>query len=338
MERSRREAAVLLLAAGAAALVPGRGYASTGMALEGPTGIPLTGPPLTGPQTGAPALGAPDAPDPVQGSVAVANDPFEHLTAPVMINGHGPYPFVVDTGASISCVARGLAEQLGLPIEEKRQLHTVVGVKTAPMALVDELRIGVRRSRRMSALAIPIEEPGIQGVLAVDWLHDQRLTLNFVTSNLEFAASRGEQSEPGRVVVPARRRWGQLTIVDAELGDRKVSAMVDSGSQVSLCNTSLLSLLDRSQVKGPRRELVQMISVIGEPFSGELVYLPFLRLGGLQLGNVAVVHSDAHAFAIWGLADKPAILLGMDLLRQFRAVSLDFGRSQVRFDLSDAQV
>jgi hypothetical protein len=78
--------------------------------------------------------------------------------------------------------------------------------------------------------------------------------------------------------------------------------------------------------------------VIGEPFSGELVYLPFLRLGGLQLGNVGVVHSDAHAFAIWGLADKPAILLGMDLLRQFRAVSLDFGRSQVRFDLSDAQV
>jgi hypothetical protein len=26
-------------------------------------------------------------------------------------------------------------------------------------------------------------------------------------------------------------------------------------------------------------------------------------------------------------------LLGMDLLKQFRAVSLDFGRSQVRFDL-----
>ena len=43
-----------------------------------------------------------------------------------------------------------------------------------------------------------------------------------------------------------------------------------------------------------------------------------------------------HVFDLWGLRDKPALVLGMDLLAQFDTVALDFGRSQVRFDLSEA--
>jgi hypothetical protein len=185
----------------------------------------------------------------------------------------------------------------------------------------------------MAALSIRLEQPDVQGVLAVDWLKGQRLVLDFANSSLQFAASRKESSGPGHVVVPARRRNGQLTMVDAELGEKRVNAMIDSGSDTSVCNTPLLRLLDRAQAIPVNRQLVEMVTVIGEPFSGELVYLPFLRLGGLQLGNVGVMHADTHVFDIWGLADKPTVLLGMDLLRVFQAVALDFGRSQVRFDL-----
>lgn len=323
MQHTRRGATGGLLAGLATALAPHRAFAEP--APPSPA-APAAAPDAREPAAAAPASGA-------DSSVATGNDPFAHLTAPVTINGQGPFTFVVDTGASISCVSRTLAETLALTIQERRKVHTLVGVKFAPMAMIDELLVGVRRARRIYALAIPIEEPGIDGVLAVDWLRHQRVTLDFADSNLQFAASRAERSAPGRVVVPARGKQGQLTIVDAELGDRRVNAVVDSGSQESLCNSALLALLDRAQAIPPRRELVHMVSVVGEPFTGERVYLPFLRLGGLLLGNVGVVHSDAHAFAIWGLQDKPSILLGMDLLRQFRAVSLDFGRSQVRFDL-----
>ena len=57
--------------------------------------------------------------------------------------------------------------------------------------------------------------------------------------------------------------------------------------------------------------------------------------GGLHLGNVSVFYADMHVFDIWGLKDKPAIVLGMDLLTEFKSVALDFGRSQVRFDFLD---
>jgi hypothetical protein len=318
MQHSRREAAVGLLATAATALLPNSVRADA----------------QTPASNNAPA----QTPPPVEGSVTTGRDPFDHLTAPVMLNGQGPFPFVVDTGASISCVSQKLAEDLGLPIQEERVVHTMVGVRHAPMALIDELRVGVRRERRVAALMIPLFEREVQGVLAVDWLKGQRVTLDFAARSLDFARSKAEHSEPGRVVVPARRRNGQLTIVDADLGKQRVNAMIDSGSEASLCNSALLSLIDRKQAAPAQRRLVHMISIVGEPFAGELVYLPFLQLGGLQLGNVGVVHSDTHAFAIWGFADKPAVLLGMDLLRQFRAVSLDFGRNQVRFDLTPDQI
>jgi hypothetical protein len=65
-----------------------------------------------------------------------------------------------------------------------------------------------------------------------------------------------------------------------------------------------------------------------------MIYLPFLRLGGLRLGNVPVIYADMSVFDLWGLKDKPAVILGMDLLTQFEMVALDFGQGQVRFDVA----
>jgi hypothetical protein len=282
------------------------------------------------------AIAAPtEEPAPTDGHVDGGRSRHNHLTAPVTLNGQGPFAFIVDTGASISCISARLAERLALPMQQTREVHTIVGVKRHPTALVDELRVGVRRQRRVTALSLPIQQTEIEGILAVYWLKGQRLTLNFVDSRIGFTASRNEASTARQVVVPARRVRGQLTLIDAELVGRPITAIIDSGSEASMCNTPLLNLLDRRQAVPSRRQLIEMITIIGEPFTGSLVYLPFLRLGGLHLGNVGVVHADTYVFKLWGLTNTPAILLGMDVLREFRAVSLDFGRSHVRFDRAD---
>lgn len=313
MKMTRRHAAEALLAAVAAGVCPALARAAVPEA-----------PPL------------PAAPAPEDSRLDGGHDAFDHMTVPVMLNGQGPFPFMVDTGANISCVARRVAEALSLPTRPPRQVHTVVTARPQPLVLIAELQVGAQTRRDMSALSLVIDDPRLGGVLAVDWLQNQRLTLDFARNSLEFAPSRHEYGRPGRVVVSARRRHGQLTIVEALLGDRSIAALIDSGSEVSLCNASLRALLDRMGATQPRQEVVHMVSILGEAFAGEMIYLPFLRLGGLQLGNVPVVESDSHAFDVWGVADTPAVLLGMDLLRQFRAVSLDFGRSQVRFDLAEA--
>jgi hypothetical protein len=56
-------------------------------------------------------------------------------------------------------------------------------------------------------------------------------------------------------------------------------------------------------------------------------------MGPLRVNNLRVVYSDLHPFELWGVAGKPAMLMGMDVIRFFDAVSLDYGRNEVRFTL-----
>ena len=302
-------------------------------------GLLLTSPGLAYGQEPTPAIlpeviGEADHP-PTQ--VAIAEDIFEHVTAPVMINGRGPFRFMVDTGANASCVSQGLAESLALPRGRALRVHTVVGPKSRASVNIERLDIGSRTRRNIEAPILPMAGFGIDGVLGIDWLKGQRLVLGFAGRTLEITRSRRESSAEGKVVVPARRKSGQLTIVDADLSGRKISAMIDSGSQFSLGNTALRRIIERADPgAAAKAQQVNLLSIAGEGFKGEQLYVPFIRLGGLTLGNVPMVFSDVPVFKLWDLHDTPTMMLGIDLLTQFTMVSLDFGRSSVRFDIADA--
>ena len=269
-------------------------------------------------------------------SVDTSRDRNEHMLAPVTINGQGPFNFLLDTGANISCVSNDLMQRLDLKSNESAQVHTVVGVRNRPIVILDQLTVGPRNRRNVRTPALPLKGSDIDGVLGVDWLKGQRLVLDFKGKKMEIVRSRADVDQPGRVVVvPARRRHGQLTIVDADLSGKRISAIIDSGAQGSLCNRQLRDIVHAQDAKRgdnqPTR-YVRMETLAGESFTGESIFLPFLRLGGLHLGNVAVTYADMHVFDIWGLKDTPALVIGMDLLAQFEQVALDFGRSQVRFE------
>ena len=269
-------------------------------------------------------------------SVAMSRRRFDQIAAPVTLNGQGPFRFMVDTGANVSCVSQRLADQLALPRGDDLQVHTVVGKRSRPSVLLDRLEIGARVRRRVKAPVLPMQAFDIDGVLGVDWLKGQRLVMGFADTTLEITRSRAEDSAEGRVVVPARRKSGQLTIVDADLSGRSISAMIDSGSQFSLGNGALRRLIEEIDPSARGRATrVGLVSIAGESFSGDQLYLPFMRLGGLMLGNVPVVFAEMPIFRLWNLHETPTIMIGVDLLTQFEAVAVDFGRSKVRFDIAD---
>jgi predicted aspartyl protease len=264
-------------------------------------------------------------------------DAFEHMMVPVTINGQGPFQFLMDTGANVSCVSRELGQRLALPALPPARVHTVVGVRERPGVLIEHLKVGDRSRRGVHAAALALDK-GLDGVLGVDWLDGQRLEMGFKARSLAITRSKADVAKEGVVaVIPARRRFGQLTIVDADLGGRRINAMIDSGSQLTICNAALRAMVSSANRRAGSSDAysrIGMQTLLGESFTGEMIYLPFMRLGGLQLGNVPVVFSEMHVFELWGLKDKPAVILGMDLLTQFDTVALDFGRSQVRFDIA----
>lgn len=278
----------------------------------------------------------PDA-DEAPTQIKITRELFDQVTAPVMINGQGPFRFMVDTGANVSCVSQRLAQSQQLPAGRELQVHTIVGRRARPSVMIDRLDLGTRVRRRIEAPVLPMGAFDIDGVLGIDWLKGQRLVFGFAGNTLEITKSRAEGTTRGSVVVPARRKSRQLTIVDADISGRKISAMIDTGSQFSLGNGALRTLIERIDPTARQRVTkVGLISIAGESFTGEQLYLPFMRLGGLTLGNVPVVFSDMPIFKLWDLHDTPTIMLGIDLLTQFTTVAVDFGRSAVRFDIATA--
>ena len=67
--------------------------------------------------------------------------------------------------------------------------------------------------------------------------------------------------------------------------------------------------------------------------------LDSIRLGGLRFTDIPVLVSDLDLFEQWGMADRPTILLGVNVLRLFSRVEMDYGRKRVMFRVgADPQI
>lgn len=117
------------------------------------------------------------------------------LLVPVRINGGEPFDFVLDTGATLTCVDQALADSLGLP--EARGTMGVgagVGGATGSMALVeiDSLSVGDARAEALTGCVLDLEQfrsMGLEahGLLGLNFLTSFRVTLDFEASRLTLA-------------------------------------------------------------------------------------------------------------------------------------------------------
>jgi predicted aspartyl protease len=268
--------------------------------------------------------------------LATAIDVFRRMTAPVFLDGHGPFPFVVDTGANQSVMSQDLAARLDLPKGPQQLLHSIAGARLTDTAVVDRLRVGDVAESGAVMSVLPAAALGGPGLLGIDQLNDQRLTLDFGNQRLLFQPSLHAWRDPEDTVLPAHLRAGQLTLVNAEMLGVDVVAFLDTGAQSTVGNMALKAY---AQVQVPQSywTVSPIISVTGETIEGERAVLPSLRVGKLVINEMPVVFADLHTFRIWNLIDQPAILLGIDILSQFQTVGLDFARSEVRLHLPERE-
>lgn len=275
-------------------------------------------------------------------------DAASRMTPPVNLNGKGPFTFVVDTGANRCVIATETAAALALPAGQPTPVHSIAGVEPADTVQVASLMVGDVRSDNLSLPILASEQLGAQGLLGVDVMRDRRVVLDFAANRLVIGPARHELSDaglerPDRILgarrnvisVPARYRFGQLTIVDADVDGQAVTALLDSGSQNTVANLALRNaLVGRRPALAAQLHAVELLGATGQVASGEACVLPALRLGGLGVQNLRAVFADLHTFAVWRLQAQPAILIGVDVLRHFEAVELDFSRKRVVFRAS----
>jgi len=54
-----------------------------------------------------------------------------------------------------------------------------------------------------------------------------------------------------------------------------------------------------------------------------------ITIESLQITDVAIVYGDFHIFKVWALDQKPALIIGMDVLGTVASLSIDFKNQDV---------
>lgn len=257
------------------------------------------------------------------------------MTVPVIVDGKGPYNFVVDTGADRTVVSRELANDLKLTPSGTATMHAMAGVSPVDMVRVPTLEVGGGRNDGFNAPALSREHLGANGLVGVDSLKGRRVIMDFKKGTMSVTGSKyREVIEPDTIVVTAQSRYGQLILVDCDIGGVPITVIIDSGAQSSVGNLALRQMLEKRKKVRDFLPTV-MTDVTGRTIAADVARVESIRLAGFTLTGVGVVFADVHPFKRFGLLKRPAMLLGMDTLRAFERVSVDFAAKKVRFLLPD---
>jgi predicted aspartyl protease len=269
----------------------------------------------------------------IEGETLATKLQMKRATVGVMVNGQGPFHFLVDSGADRTVIGAALAARLELPAEDPVTLHSMAGTSRVGTVRIEQLALGRARIPQIIAPALPEQFLGAQGVLGIDALAQERIEFDFDKKTITVQDGRvAMRGSPDEIVVTARLRKGQLILTQVRAENVGLYAVIDSGSDITVGNSALRDRIFRrwSRVK---TTTVSLMSVTGETFTAEVANIPEMRVGGLTLRDVPVAFADPPPFALFGLSKQPAILIGTDVLQVFQRVALDFRGRKVRFRL-----
>ena len=251
----------------------------------------------------------------------------------VMVNGKGPFRFVIDTGASRSTLAPHLARALNLEHSSGRNvmLNGVTGAAEVTTVAVDSIEIGALRFEKQELPVIFTSIMGnADGILGVAGFQDQRIDVDFKRDRVSVLESNGKRPHYSMVTARATRNANGLMIVDVRIGRRiRAKAVIDTGAERSLGNLALQNAINKH--RRTKREPVSAVVHGATPdiADGDVQEIREATIGDMTLTNLEVIFADFHVFKLWGLDQEPAMLIGMDMLGVLERLVIDYRRNEV---------
>jgi hypothetical protein len=268
----------------------------------------------------------------IGGDTVTAKNVETRMTVEVQVNGRGPYHFVVDSGADTSAVGLRVAQQLQLPLGTPVILNGMTDRNIVDRVKVNTLAFGPSTIGDLEVPALREEDLGGDGMIGIDALVKQRLMMDFDDKIVKVEDARKPLEHfADEIVITAKLAHGQLILTDVRMGDLNLEAVIDTGSEISIGNLALRDALLRSHRN--KAWTVAATGVTGKTIDLELGQIHDIRLGAISIHDFPIAFADLPPFKVFGLADRPALLIGTDILQSFRRVSLDFQSRKVRFQM-----
>ncbi|MDR3528619.1 MAG: retroviral-like aspartic protease family protein [Rhizomicrobium sp.] len=279
----------------------------------------------------------PGAPPDDAARIATEDDAAARMVIPVMIGGRGPFRFVVDTGADRSVIADDVALQLGLIRGNDVTVQGVVRSYNSRFVAVADLTFGSSQRRNLSMPVLPRLYMEADGYLGLDAVDGSRVTLDFQNRSLQIDHSHHAGyviARPQEVAIPVRGAMGHLRALNCRVEDVAATCFLDTGAQISCGNTRLFKALLEHNPDTVVVGTLPITGITGGVIMAKIVRVNRIKLHGVTFTDAVVAIADMQVFDVWGLAQEPALLVGMNFLRQFARVSIDYAVKEIRFDLA----
>lgn len=248
-----------------------------------------------------------------------------HAIVRVVIDGRGPFPMILDTGASRTALDQDLAQELGLKVTGKTTAGdpSSPGAHTVDLVVLPSVALGAARFEEMTAVSrarpAALGSGTTRGVLGLPTFEDCLFTLDYEKSELRIA--RGELPSPQKSASPQtavvafhRRDSGLISVPLGLPGGVVLDAHLDSGNQSSVSVPSAyeprLALADGSRRAESGVRAGGRVEFTSARLEGDLT------IGPLVMRNPEIRFDSRMAHANLGLAFLQQAEVTVDLAHQ----------------------
>lgn len=269
-----------------------------------------------------------------------------HTTAPVtvrvddlgvvstMIDGKGPYHFVLDTGAGITVITPEFARSAGLLGNGKGQATGSGGTVQVQMLTLSEVSVGRAEVRNVAAAIIPLpldltyqgDYGRIDGVIGYSFLSHFAVTIDLRGHRATFTSPRVFAPPPRAVVV--RADFSDATpVVQARADGVRGAFKLDTGDNGDLSLTGAFVKAHGFAARY-RHGIPEWFAGVGGLQQATAVRLRAFSLGGAVISDeiTSLSRATSGIFAGTQLAGN----VGVDVLRRF-IFTVEYARGRVDF-------
>jgi predicted aspartyl protease len=256
--------------------------------------------------------------------VPLSWDSTGHVVVPAMVNGKGPFEFILDTGADESAVYFWFAQSLHLPVGRRRELSGATGSSAETGARLATLAVDGNVISQVDADTLPDRADGVKlaGVVGVDLMVHRFAVIDFGCGTAALLPIQSAQSEivgAGATLVKAGsiRDGKQLTLPVTINGAAGV-AVLDTGARQTLINYKFASAAGVDPQSAVFRGGVPTRGVTAKSVASRIGPIGTVSFAGVERRQVVARVVDLPSLEGDGLAGGPAMVLGLDLLRGTR--------------------
>jgi predicted aspartyl protease len=262
--------------------------------------------------------------------VPVKIAPTGHATVPV-VSTFGVRQFVMDTGAEGSAVYADFAEAVGLVSTGNTMLQGQTGSSDVPVVQLHDLTLDGVRKGPIEALLLPRRADGVRlaGIVGLDVFGDRTLDFDLPNRRVSLLPPHTRPLIVSAVPVVASPTVGNLLTVPVKIGAVSATAVIDTGARKTRINWALARLLGLDASALDKGETVQ--GATNRAVETGATRLHDVRLGSRRLADAPALVADLPVFKAFGVAGKPAVILGLDWLEGTRMI-IDFPARLVWFE------